>query len=227
MRRMCGRFKLAKAPAEVQKLFQLYTLLDFLQPLYNIAPFQQVPAATLNADGITRQLRMYRWGLTRSWATDAKTNPRPINARSEGIAKKPMFSQLLKSNRRCLFVADGFFEWMRDQPGKHPNYFHFRDSRSFAMAGLWDAWGSEEPVYSACILTTEANEVVRPLHDRMPVILSPDDHEAWLSPDSKVEDILPLLRPLTSEGFEGFEVRTLVNKVANAGPELIEPLSSV
>ena len=170
---------------------------------------------------------LYRWGLTRSWAADAKANPRPINARSEGIAKKPMFSQLLKSNRRCLFVADGFFEWMRDQPGKHPNYFHFRDSRSFAMAGLWDAWGSEEPVYSACILTTEANEVVRPLHDRMPVILSPDDHEAWLSPDSKVEDILPLLRPLTSEGFEGFEVRTLVNKVANAGPELIEPLSSV
>ena len=94
------------------------------------------------------------------------------------------------------------------------------------MAGIWDAWGDEEPVYSVCILTTEANEIVRPLHDRMPVILGSDEHESWLSPDSKIEHLLPLLRPLPIDDFEGFEVRTLVNKVANAGPELIEPLSA-
>ena len=177
---MCGRYTL-KAPREaIAEAFDLADVPQLL-PRYNIAPTQAVPVVRLDRASGEREIALLQWGLIPSWADDPAIGNRLINARAETVAEKPAFRTAFKK-RRCLVVADGFYEWKREN-GKTPYYFRLKDSSPFAFAGLWERWEKgEEPVESCTLLTCEANGVVAPVHGRMPVILKPEDYARWLDP---------------------------------------------
>ena len=156
------------------------------------------------------------WGLVPSWADDPKIGNRMINARAETAADKPSFRTAMR-RRRCLIVADGFYEWQTIGKRRQPMYIHMRDGRPFAFAGLWESWeGADHSALESCtILTTSANDLVRPIHDRMPVIIAPADYARWLDPAvQQAEPILPLLRPYPAEEMEAYAVSTRVNSPA-------------
>jgi putative SOS response-associated peptidase YedK len=165
-----------------------------------------------------------RWGLIPSWAGDPRIGNRLINARAETAAEKPSFRSAFRQ-RRCLVLADGFYEWQRLDGKKQPYYFRMRDSQPFAFAGLWERSSAQGKAVETCtLLTTEANELLRTIHDRMPVILEPDTYDRWLDPAvQKVELLKPLLHPYRSEAMTGFPVSSLVNNPRNESPKSIEP----
>ena len=169
---------------------------------------------------------MLRWGLIPFWAKDSKIGTRMINARSETVAEKPAFRAAFRQ-RRCLVLADGFYEWQRLERGKQPFYIRQRDEGPFAIAGLWEYWeGPEGGIESCTLLTTQPNDLVRPLHNRMPVILHPDDYDLWL--DRSVQEpalLQPLLRPYSPEDMMAYPISTWINKPENDGPRCIEPLA--
>ena len=213
---MCGRFSLF-SPAPV--LAEAFGLAGFpeLAPRYNIAPTQPVAAVRAGAAG--RQLVRLRWGLVVPWAKDTKVAP--INARSETAADKPLFRAALRK-RRCLVPASGFYEWLALAGGKRkqPYCFRLRGERPWAFAGLWERWqGPDGPVESCAILTTEANELVRPVHDRMPVILPRQHWAAWLDPAlQEAGELVPLLRPYPADAMRTYPVGALVSNPRNDGP---------
>jgi putative SOS response-associated peptidase YedK len=222
---MCGRFTQA-APGEV--IDEVFDLLDVprLAPRYNIAPTQDV-AAVRTVSGGRRELLQLHWGLIPSWAKDRSIGSRMINARAETVADKPAFRAALRS-RRCLVLADGFYEWQRLGARKQPYFIGLHDGGPFAFAGLWERWAPEgsEPVESCTILTTTANEVIAAIHERMPVILDAQDHAAWLDPDVReASGLLPLLRPQPAEAVRAYPVGLLVNNPANDVPACREPLA--
>ena len=183
---------------QIAELFELSEVPE-LSPRYNIAPTQDVAAVRAADSG--RELVALHWGLIPSWAKERSIGARMINGRSETVAEKPSFRSALKS-RRCLIVADGFYEWQKLGARKQPFFIALADRRPFAFAGLWERWAGEggEPVESCTILTTTANEAIAPIHDRMPVILDREHHGVWL--DRGVTDaaaLLPLLRPQPAE----------------------------
>lgn len=177
-----------------------------------------------------RQFRHLYWGLIPSWAKDPQIGARLINARSETVAEKPAFRTAFQ-RRRCLVLADGFYEWQRRPKGKQPFYFQVRsdvDRPLFAFAGLWEHWESSEgdTIDSCTILTTEPNALLRSIHDRMPVILQPQDYQLWLDPTvQKPELLLPLLRPYCSEQMTGYPVSSKVNNPRHDRPDCIEPIA--
>ena len=182
-------------------------------PRFNIAPTQEVSAVRDLGEG--RELEFLRWGLIPSWAKDKSIGAKLINARAETVAEKPAFRSAFK-HRRCLIPADGFFEWKKEGGRKEPHYITLRDGGLFAFAGLWEEWHPEdgEAVRSCTIITTGANELVRPLHDRMPVILDPGDYADWLDVNPRTkEQLLSLLRPFPSEKMRTYPQDCLVNKV--------------
>jgi len=186
-----------------------------------VAAVRRVPG-----DG-QRELVLLRWGLVPFWAKDPGIGARMINARSETVAEKPAFRAAFR-RRRCLVPADGFYEWRRLERGKQPFYVRLRDERPFAFAGLWEHWeGPDETAIDSCtLLTTEPNDLIRPVHSRMPVILSPKDYDLWLDPGvQKAELLQPLLRPYPSEGMLAYPISTWVNKPKNDSPRCIEPLT--
>jgi putative SOS response-associated peptidase YedK len=177
-------------------------------------------------DGEEREVTHVRWGLIPGWAKDPAALPLLINARAETAAEKPAFRGAMRY-RRCLVPADGFFEWQRVGREKQPFHMRRRDGAPFALAGLWERWlgpdGSE--IDTCALLTTEANELMRPIHDRMPVILDPPDFDLWLDPSVQdVEAIRPLLRPYPSEAMVAFPVSPLVNSARNDDPQCVLPL---
>ncbi len=221
---MCGRFTMAAPGDQIAELFELRDV-PVLSPRYNIAPTQDVAAVRAAAEG--RELVALHWGLIPSWAKERSIGARMINARSETVAEKPSFRSALKS-RRCLIVADGFYEWQKLGARKQPFFIALADRRPFAFAGLWERWAGEggEPVESCTILTTTANDTIAPIHDRMPVILDRESHGLWL--DRGVTDaaaLLPLLRPQPAEAVTAFPVGLLVNNPANDVPACREPLA--
>jgi putative SOS response-associated peptidase YedK len=155
-----------------------------------------------------------KWGLIPSWAKDASVGAKLINARSETVTEKPSFREAFKK-RRCIIPADGFYKWQRTSGKKQPYFFHMRDDHPFGFAGLWDRWKSQdgEIIETCIILTTEANKVLSPVHDRMPVILHPEDYELWLDEDVRLE----LLRPFDVSEMDGYPVSTLVNSPRSQG----------
>lgn len=218
---MCGRYTL-KTPAKA--VADYFGLSDppSLTPRYNIAPTQAV--ATVRAEEAGRKLVLLRWGLVPSWADDPKIGCSLINARAETAASKPAFRSAFR-HRRCLILADGFYEWKKAGTKKQPYFFSMREGQPFAFAGLWERWEKgQEPMESCTVLTTAANETVKPLHDRMPVILSPKDYDQWL--DSNAQGIVALLKPYADAAMKAFPVSTLVNKPSNDDPKCIEPLAS-
>ena len=205
------------------KDFGVQEIIDDLQPSFNVAPTDNV-AVVLN-NGV-KQLVAMRWGLVPFWATDPKIASKHINARAETLTLKPAFKDAFK-RRRCLVVADGFFEWQKQDATKTPLFIRLEPERPFGFAGLYEIWTPPlgEKLVTCTIITTEPNELVRPIHDRMPVILPKDAEDFWL--DSAVEDhtrLLDLLQPYTASDMSAFTVSKLVNSVKNNSPECIEPV---
>jgi len=220
---MCGRYTLTVPPEEFAHHFGLSDVPD-LEPRYNVAPTQDVPVVRLG-DGALREALTMRWGLVPFSAANPDGAARMINARSETVADKPSF-RLAFQKTRCLVPADGFYEWKRTGGVKQPFHITLRDRRLFAFAGLWDEWTSREGnrLLSCTILTTEPNELVRPIHDRMPVILPPERYEAWLDPRANPQGIREFLRPARADALMATAVSDRVNSVRNEGPALIAPV---
>ena len=173
-----------------------------------------------------RLLELMRWGLVPFWAKDLAIGNRMINARAETVADKPAFRVSLRK-RRCLVLADGFYEWQATGGAKQPYFFHRQDGYPMAFAGLWDRWekGEDGPLKTFTILTTSPNEVVAPVHKRMPVILEPEHHDLWLNPSLEdPESLLPLLVPARPDLLETYPVSTYVNNPAHEGPDCVEPI---
>jgi len=194
------------------------------RPRYNIAPTQLAPVVRSTADG-RRELAELRWGLIPSWATDRSIGSRMINARAETAATKPAFRSAMR-HRRCLIPADGFYEWQKLGKQKQPIFIHRCDDLPFAFAGLWEHWTDEEqrPLETFTILTTAANDQLRPLHDRMPIVLRPESYSRWLDPSATdAAAVEPLLVDLPPE-FALQPVSPHVNSIANDDPSCIAPL---
>ena len=166
------------------------------------------------------KLRMFKWGLVPSWSKDTKTGYRMINARAETISEKPSFKKPFKS-KRCLVIADGFYEWQRpDKKTKIPYRFTMKDRKLFAMAGLWDTWNKgEKTLHTFTIITTSENEIMRPIHDRMPVILPDGNRQIWLNPESNEAELKELLVPYDSAKMDSYRVSDIVNSWKNDLPE--------
>ena len=221
---MCGRFALKAPPRTIQEHFALPEAVD-LTPRYNIAPSQPVAVVRHLPDRSFRQLDMLRWGLVPHWARDMKIGYRMINARSETLAQKPSFRTPFK-RRRCLVVADGFFEWRHAGKAKQPYYLRLKNDSVFAFAGLWDSWHSPDGniVESCAIITTGANELIRGIHDRMPVILPPGHYEAWLQGSTPQETLPGFLAPYPAKEMAAYPVGPAVNSPKNDTPACIKPV---
>lgn len=223
---MCGRFTLTVNPAEVQETFSTYTFPQQFAPRFNIAPTQPVLAIP-NDDQNTADF--FVWGLIPMWAKDPSIGNRMINARAETLEEKPAFRGSLKY-KRCLILADGFYEWKASEgkKAKTPFFIHMKDRKPFAFAGLWDSWNSPDGslVRSCTIITTEPNELTHLIHNRMPVILHPRDYAKWLDPSPQTPNQLkPLLKPFPADLMNAYPVSPLVNTPANDRPELVVPVN--
>lgn len=217
---MCGRFTLRTPAKEIASLFDLGDTPD-LRPRYNIAPSQEI-AAVRSTPARQRELAMLRWGLIPFWADDSKTGYRMINARAETVASKPAFRSAFKK-RRCLIVADGYFEWQKTDSKKQPHLIHMKDDSPFAFAGLWEHWqGENEEIESCTIIVTEANDVLKPIHDRMPVIVSPGDYDRWLDPETETKALESLLKPYRGDDLERYPVSTIVNSPKNDSENCVQ-----
>lgn len=222
---MCGRFTLAASPKALKQLFPLFDQ-EALEPRYNIAPTQTVLAVRHPPQAARSEIVTLRWGLIPHWADDPKIGYNLINARAETAATKPAFRTAFRQNR-CLILADGFYEWQKVAGSKQKQPYHIglKDGGPFAFAGLAAHWSKGEiPIDSCTILTTDANELMRPLHDRMPVILDPGSFEKWLDPNQhEPEPLQALLRPFPGDKMKAFAISTYVNNVRNQGPACIVP----
>jgi len=212
---MCGRFTLRHSATEIAERFDVTNLTFDFVPRYNIAPTQPVAAITVDHTG-ERWLRPLKWGLVPFWAKDPSIGSRMINARAESLAEKAAYKHALE-RRRCLIPADGFYEWVKNGTKRMPMHIHFRDGRLFAFAGLWERWGTgpDDELVTCSIVTVDPNDVVAPIHNRMPAILAPGDEAKWLSSTRHIHDVLPLLRPFPSAEIEAFPVSRRVNSPAN------------
>lgn len=210
---------------QIQESFPWINIPPGLQPRYNIAPTQ--PVAVVPNDGQNR-LDYFTWGLVPFWAKDPSIGNRMINARSETLAEKPSFRNAFR-RRRCLILADGFYEWhqpVKGQP-KVPIYIQFKDQRPFAFAGLWERWQSPDgsEILSCTIITTRPNPLVARYHNRMPVILPDGSHSLWLDPgEGNPKQLSPLLGPHPDDEMTAYPVSRMVNDPSNESPDLIQPI---
>ncbi len=219
---MCGRYTLKTPIDALAEYFEVEDYPSSLTPSYNIAPTQDI-AAVVEEDE-ERKLEVFRWGLIPSWAKDPAIGNKMINARAETVSEKPSFRSAFKK-RRCLIVADGFYEWQKTGSGKQPYHFRIKDSSPFAFAGLWEIWDKEgEEIRSCSIITTDANDLMNEIHHRMPVILHPENYGVWLDQgfDEK-EALMDLLRPYPSDEMEAYPVSRKVNRPSNNEPGVVEP----
>lgn len=224
---MCGRFTLFADFNEIIERFAIEAALEeeLYNPSYNIAPSHSV-LSVIN-DGQKNRLGYLKWGLIPQWAKDEKMGFKLINARAETLLDKPSFRDAFKK-RRCLIIADSFYEWKRsDHKTKTPMRIKLKDNQLFAMAGLWDRWKapSGNMVYSCTVITTSPNKLMEDIHDRMPVILTPEDEKVWVNPNNKdLSHLNQLLKPLAEDFMEAYEVSQLVNSPKNNSPNLIQPI---
>lgn len=223
---MCGRFTLA---ATTQKLAEAFAGFEFpveLSPRYNIAPSQPVAVIANNGQN---KVEFFQWGLVPSWAKEPAIGNQMINARSETLAEKPSFKNAYK-RRRCLILTDGFYEWQAApeagaKGGKTPMYIRLASGEPFALAGLWEVWrAGEDNLLSCAIITTNPNELMATIHNRMPVILPAAAYARWLDPaERRPEELNDLLQPYPAELMTAYPVSKLVNSPKNDSPELIAP----
>jgi len=218
---MCGRFSQTKKIQEVKKRFNLKKVPDNLGPLFNIAPQQDI-LAILNES--PDELNYVRWGLLPSWSKEPKTPYSMINARAETIAEKPTYKRLIKS-KRCLIIADSFFEWKVVALKKVPYRILMQDQDLFAFAGIWDCWEKEGVIIKSCsIITTQPNPLVAQIHDRMPVILPQEKEQQWLS-DETLDNVLGMLTAYPQEKMTSYQISPMVNSPTNNSEEILVPIS--
>ncbi len=224
---MCGRFTLTIDPNHLQEAFPWAAIPDDWLPRYNIAPSQPVAVIPNTPE---RAAALYKWGLIPSWAKDPSIGDRMINARAESLAEKPSFRNAYR-RRRCLVLADGFYEWKQnpDLRSKQPMYIRLKNNQPFAFAGLWEAWkqadGSE--LRSCTIITTQPNSLMQAIHNRMPVILAAKDYEEWLAvEDRQPAQLNTLLVPYPADEMEAYPVSRLVNSPDTDKPQLIQPVTN-
>lgn len=221
---MCGRFNLLAEGEAVQAQFGLSAAPD-ISPRYNIAPTQPIAAVRVHPHKRARELTYFQWGLLPSWAKDPKISYRMFNARSETAHEKPSFRAAYK-RRRCLVPSNGFYEWQKTPNGKQPMLLTVGDSELFAMAGLWEYWshadGSE--IESCTVLTCEPNALLAPIHNRMPVILGPEEYDLWLDSDAPLPAVKAVLRPFSAESMQATPISTLVNNARNDVPDVLTPV---
>ena len=224
---MCGRFTLSVDPGELQDMFPDFVNQSTFRPRYNIAPTQPVAVIT---NSNVHQLQYYLWGLIPSWAKDPEIGSRLINARSETLAEKPSFRSAFR-RRRCLIPANGFFEWQAvpGEKSKTPLFIHLKTGKCFAFAGLWEIWSSPDgsEIRSCTIITTQPNELMQSIHNRMPVILPSAAYKDWLDPEERTaESLIKWLSPYPADEMEAYPVSRLVNSPQNDVPECVQPLKS-
>jgi putative SOS response-associated peptidase YedK len=223
---MCGRYTLSNPdPVRLRARFDILESSQIEEePRYNIAPTDPVVAVRRSEEG-AREAGRLRWGLVPGrWAEKKGSRPL-INARVEGIERQPAFAESFRE-RRCLLPADGFYEWLADEQGKRPLWFSRPDGDLFAFAGIWAALprkGSDDVLHSCALITCPPNGLMRPIHDRMPVVLDPAFEAKWLDPDADLDELLELLAPPSDDALIAREVNDLVNDVRHDGPELIAP----
>jgi putative SOS response-associated peptidase YedK len=219
---MCGRYTLT-SPDELVEEFGIGELPFALSARYNIAPSQAAPVVV--RDHASPEFRLLRWGLVPAWAKLTKSTKRPINARSETVHEKPSFRDAFE-HRRCLVCADGFYEWKRQGARPMPFFMHRKDRRPMSLAGIWERHRGDDgtELQTFAILTTEANDLMAPVHHRMPVVIPPEHRARWLDPTlERRDDLEDLLQPPDTENYEIFQVSEKVNSVANDSAACLEP----
>ena len=217
---MCGRYVLASELKAIAKRFGVEAAELALSSRYNVAPSQEMPVV-LHKE--INQIQLMRWGLIPFFAKEAKIGYSMINARSETVVEKPSFRKPIKS-QRCIVPANGFYEWKKSNTEKVPYFIHLKNSPLFGFAGLYDQWKDPtgKDILSYTILTTEANDLLRPLHERMPVILTPEEEEAWLDTEKyPVNDVVGFLKPYPADQMEAYTVSKNVNSPRTDSPDLI------
>ena len=225
---MCGRFARYSLSRELERYFNAHPAAFEIQPNYNVAPTQEIPVI-IQQEG-ERHIKKRHWGLVPFWAKDISIGSRMINARVETVTSKPAFRTALKQ-RRCLIPANGFYEWKGKAGSKQPYFFHLPSEEPFAFAGLWEVWDGKDtppeagPYKSCTIITTDASEAVKDIHNRMPLILKPEAYEEWLDPGNKEPaKIEELLKTEFVGDLNRYPVSKLVNQVGNNKKECMEPL---
>lgn len=221
---MCGRYMITTAVEGINALFGTAGVVN-LPARYNLAPSQAAPVVRLGAAG-PRELVMLRWGLVPAWAEDLSIGNRMINARGESVAEKPAFRSAFRA-RRCLVAADGFYEWRTEAGRKQPYLVRLRGGGAFGFAGLWESWRPKEggeTVETFTIVTTKAAPSLRHIHPRMPVMVEPENHEAWLA--GTAEAAASLIRAFPDELLEAFRVSHRVNSVAHDDSDCIRPVEA-
>ena len=223
---MCGRYGLTLKREELDGAYPVDVVLTEHHPRWNIAPTQDAPV--LVSDGQRRFVDAFRWGLVPHWSKDPSMGARMINARSETVATKPAFRDAWRERRRCLVLADGFYEWKRPASGRGPKtpfWIGMEDGRPFGMAGLWERWGPKNaPLLSFTVLTTEPNPLLGQIHDRMPVVLPPERWERWVDPAVPSPALADLLVPLPAGQMRAREVSTYVNDPKHEGEACVVPV---
>ncbi len=221
---MCGRFVLTANSDAVQAAFDLSSVPASMQPRYNIAPTQ--PVAVITNEN-PRELTFHKWGLIPSWSKDISSASKMINARSESVAEKPSFRTAFR-RRRCIVPADGFYEWQAQDGQKVPQFIHREGLKLFGLAGLWEVWHSPDgdEIRTCTIITTEANDFMKTIHNRMPVILDKSDYSTWLSPNEvPLPHLQSLLKPYEGDDLTAYAVSKMVNRPVVDAPELIQPVA--
>jgi len=221
---MCGRFTRKENMQHLAELLGL-SIPPHLAPRYNIAPSQLVACVRTNPETTEREWVELQWGLVPSWAKDASIAHKLINARGETVAEKPSFRKAF-THRRCLLLADGFYEWKREGTTKQPYYIRMKDHRPFAFAGLWERWEKEDSAIESCsLITIGPNAVMEPIHHRMPVILATTQYAEWLDASlHETEQLNTLLKPFPPEEMEAYPVSLMVNNPRNDQPQCVVPL---
>ncbi|MGP4108182.1 SOS response-associated peptidase [Virgibacillus sp. L01] len=221
---MCGRYTLLADELEILNEFDIEQAIDSYQPSYNIAPGQNVLA--IIHDGTEKRAGYLRWGLIPSWANDEKIGYKMINARSETAHEKPSFKNLM-SRKRCLIVADSFYEWKRDGKEKQPKRIQVDDRKLFTFAGLWDKWEQDDKeIFTCTILTKEANDFMQDIHQRMPIILPKNKEDEWIASGKKhPTEIHQFLQTVEAEELNAYNVSSYVNTAKNNDDACIAPLA--
>lgn len=220
---MCGRFFLMTSKETLSEHFAVEV--PTIAARYNIAPTQPIPVVREKANGQSREVALVRWGLIPSWAKDLSIGMHTINARSETIAEKPAFRNAFR-RRRCLIPADGFYEWLKVGKEKQPHVIRAVNGHPLGFAGLWECWEGPngEIIESGTIITTPANDLLKPLHERMPVIMPPEQYAEWLDPRCDTPaDLLPLLKTYPDEKLKVYRVSNWVSNARHEGERCLAP----
>jgi putative SOS response-associated peptidase YedK len=219
---MCGRFTIVKKVAEIEERFSVKIQGGLFDEIYNAAPGQKLPVI---AGDDKSTVQFFKWGLVPFWAKDAAIGNKMINARAETILEKPSFRNIF-SRKRCLVIADGFYEWKLAAGRKQPYRIMLKSGELFAFAGLWDEWKNKdnENLFSFTIITTAANEMMRDIHERMPVILNREMENLWLAAETSKDELYAMLKPYNAQQMMAYPVSTAVNNTRINTPELIHSL---